>query len=112
MTSLSVKPHATPWTAPFPHMSANSLKGAVEIALKRIGKEGTLRIVPELGAIEVSTAATLANLLLDPNNVVFKEDALLKVVKHCMEIKGISKGDLSGGYQREIEALLSKSTLR
>jgi hypothetical protein len=93
-------------------MSANALKEAVETVLHKLGDQKTLKIVPELGAIDVSTSTAVTNLLLDSNNVVFKDDALLKVVAYFRENKGIKLDQIVGQHQREAERRLSNAELR
>jgi hypothetical protein len=93
-------------------MSISTLKEAVEAALHKLGNQATLKLVPELTAIDVSTSAALTNLLLDSNNVVFREDALLKVISYFKETKGINLNRIVGQHQRETERLLSNAELR
>jgi hypothetical protein len=49
---------------------------------------------------------------LDSNNVVFREDALLKVISYFKETKGINLNQIVGQHQREVERRLSNAELR
>lgn len=93
-------------------MSTNTLKGIVEATLLKFGKEMTGKIVPELYAIDVPTPALLASLLLDSNNTVFRENALLDVFKYFSEAKDLNMNHITGSHQREMETRLSKAELR
>jgi hypothetical protein len=93
-------------------MSINTLKEVVEATLHKLGNHNALRLIPELGAIDVSTSAALTNLLLDSNNVVFREEALLKVITYFKENAGINLDQIVGQQQREVERQLSNAEVR
>ncbi|KAG8829554.1 hypothetical protein FRC17_006407 [Serendipita sp. 399] len=94
-------------------MHPKSLRNAVELALKAIGYDRVVQLVPEFAAIDIvsdfdSESSKLASILSDENNVILKQEALLKYLLHF----GVGGAQRDKSWYSTLEALLGMAEIR